>query len=166
MSGYGQMPFGHAPYGLEASDLEALPVVLPPLPSAGQPRIYSSGYGIGPFGSFPYGYGGGETSIFNWKPARESELQRLDPIEFDITNPAWELSDIKIRLVFSNGLTESIWADPAGFAEGYKRGSARSPIAYGYHYVLRRTGGWPTPSFQILVQALDVAGDNVTGQSA
>lgn len=124
-----------------------------------------SGYGESPFGSFPYGQGAAQSVVDRWLPRFDDAIGRLDIIEFDITNDAWEIPDVDIRVLLVNGIYETAWSTNTGFTLNYRRGSARIPIPHGHHYVLRRTTGWNGASIQIRVAATDLAGDVVSGQS-
>ena len=124
-----------------------------------------SGFGLAQYGLFPYGSAASPTFVGNFAPFVGSAIARLDIVEFDVTNPAWVVSETALRVTFANGTSETAWTEARGFAGPYWRGSSRTPVDGGYHYVLRRTGGWPGSEFRVDVTATDLAGGTVSGQS-
>lgn len=124
-----------------------------------------SGFGQAQFGAAPYGMAAVPTSIWGWEPIDGIAVRRLDTVEFMVTNEAWVLADTLVQIVTSEGALEVVW-NSAGFTERYRRGSARLPIAHGYHYVLRRHGGWKGAVLKIDVRVTDLAGEMVSGQSS
>jgi hypothetical protein len=100
-----------------------------------------SGWG----GNLVSGGGGGGPSnplITNLLPVDGTEITPGTHISFDVT------SDVDIVLIsvsvlyLQTGASESIW-DGDAFAPNFVTGSARTPIANGFHYDVVRRGGWP-----------------------
>lgn len=125
-----------------------------------------SGFGQAPFGTFPFGMATTPTLIWALVPFPGDHIRRVDTVEFNVTNDSWVVASTTIYAAFSNGVREMIWNDAGGFTSRFWRGSARIAIARGHHYVLRRTGGWAGAVVEIDVQATDLAGDSVSGQSS
>lgn len=125
-----------------------------------------SGYGQAPYGAFPCGMATTPTLVWAWAPFPGDNLRRVDTVQFNVTNDSWVVVDTIIRVVLSSGDREIVWSDATGFAERYRRGSARVLMPSGHHYVLRRTGGWAGAVIEIDVQATDLAGNLVSGQSS
>lgn len=125
----------------------------------------SGGFGSAAFGAFAFGEGSPFTFIGNWEPLVGGFISRLDVVSFDVTNDEWRIVDTDIRTYYTDGAVETVWMG-SEFGALYRRGSARLPIAGGYRYIIRRTGGWLSPNFRIRVTATDLAGESVSGQSS
>lgn len=81
-------------------------------------------------------------AISNVEPAVLSDVGRLDPIFFDVTD-AGELGRVIVAARFVNGAYEVVH-DGNDFAAGYAAQSTRTAITDGYRYRVRRTAGWPS----------------------
>lgn len=119
-----------------------------------------SGFGQAPFGYFPFGEGIVPPVVENWLPALGTDIPRLSPISFDVTSRAYPATDVAIRLITSTGIDETVWTDTGGFTDAYRRGSARVPKQNGYHFVVRRTKGWPGAITSIVVTAQDLVAES------
>jgi hypothetical protein len=121
-----------------------------------------SGFGLADYGEMPYGEQQTDDTfaplIINFAPASGDVVGRLDTIEFDVTDDS-EVASVLVNAIFQFGVTEPVFDETRGFAEIYRRGSARIQILNGYHYVLRRTTGWPGAAVVIQVTASDLAGN-------
>lgn len=126
-----------------------------------------TGFGTGPFSSMPFGEGVDDFPpwVGNWLPFAGAEIARLTAIEFDVTDD-YGLEDTHVLVVFPAGVTETVFTEAGGFTENYRRGSGRKPINGGFHYAVRRTGGWPNASVRVDVTAADIAGQIGTGQAS
>lgn len=121
-----------------------------------------SGWG----GDISSGGGSGEGAVVsNYVPAQGSPITPGTAITFDVTGPA--LVALVVTVVYPDtGATEVVF-DRDGFSanfvpNGSFLGSEQQPIANGFHFILRRRGGWPlSPSVQ--VQGGTVEGGAVTG---
>lgn len=124
----------------------------------------SPGFGAAPYGAVPFGSSLEDAApyISNWSPFIGAAISRVGVIEFDVTDD-YGLASVSVRAVFPTGGTETIFTDR--FTELYRRSSARIAITDGYHFVLRRQGGWPKYAVRIDVTALDLAGNVGTGQA-
>lgn len=126
--------------------------------------ILSPAFGAAPYGAVPFGTSLDDAAPFisNWGPFIGAAIARTGVITFDVTDD-FGLASVSIRAVFPTGVIETIFTD--SFTELYRRSSARIAITDGYHFVLRRQGGWPKHSVRIDVTALDLAGNLGTGQA-
>ncbi len=123
-----------------------------------------SGFGNSIASCVPFGTAGEDTFVFDWEPFKGANLKRLDTIEFKVTNAAWPFR-VDINLAFSTGEFEQALLGDT-FGQRYWRGSARLRIDNGFHYILRRSGGWPGRVVGIDVTATDFAGNVVSGHSS
>jgi hypothetical protein len=161
--GYGSSSFGAMPYG--SADAEHVVVSTSESQSDSESDSHlSAGYGSGSFGAMPYGSAEAETIVSDWSPFIGSVIRRADAVNFSVTNDAYPLLDVNVAMVFSSGEIETVWAG-GRFAETYRRGSARVPLANGFHYIVRRTGGWSGAVIGFDVKAADLASSESSGQS-
>jgi hypothetical protein len=128
-----------------------------------------SGFAFDAFGELPFGEEQPiddlvPPDIYNFSPFVGAEIGRLDTIEFDVVDDSGEVETVLVTVVFADGTLETVWTDH--FAETYRRGSARTPIVGGYHFVIRRTRGWPGSTVRVNVTATDLAGNVGRGQSS
>lgn len=107
------------------------------------------------------GYGAGAppatpTTIALVSPAAGSNLDPLDAVTVDITNPTG-LACVSIFAVISQGCDELV-ADDQGFTDRYAD-SVRTPITDGFRYEIRRAGGWPSQTLSIQARANGPGGE-------
>lgn len=94
--------------------------------------------------------------VTNVTPASASTVQPADTISFDVTSTAGFLRILVCVDPVDSGRAPELVHDGVEFQTLYE-GSTRTAIVDGFHYVLRRAGGWyaaPRP----LVFAVDLAG--------
>lgn len=94
-------------------------------------------------------------TITNLSPAPGSALGPTDVVHFDVTD-ATGLRRVFVFVRIAGGGLE-VAHDGASFAGAYVN-SVRTPIANGYHYAVRRYGGWPKASVEFAVHAIDRLG--------
>jgi hypothetical protein len=128
-----------------------------------------SGFGQDAFGELPFGEQppSSDTTppvVYNWQPFFGRVIGRLDTIEFDVTDDVG-VETVLVTALFATSDLETVWSN-SGFSEVYRRGSVRTPIPGGYHFVLRRTRGWLGPEVLIDVVATDLAGNVGRGQAS
>lgn len=104
---------------------------------------------------------GGETTppvIDNFSPAVGTPLARSDTVSFDVTdNVALRRALVLVTLA---GETYCVH-DGFTFRGEFSNLSTRSVIAGGYHYTVKRNGGWiEPPDFEVL--AIDTSGNEAT----
>lgn len=78
-------------------------------------------------------------------------------ITFDVEDETL-LADVKVWLVQANGATEMIF-DGDNFTADYAGSSTRTPIANGFTFSVRRTGGWPSGTWRLAVDGTDTGGN-------
>lgn len=130
------------------------------------------GLGISPVGAVPFGSTllvGGIFYVGNWRPKLGEMIERLDHVEFDVldrnaTTSIPFVHNVRVRAI-QNGVVETVWTEE-GFTPRFYRGSGRVKITGGYHFILRRTGGWISHMMVIDVTAIDDNGNVVRGSSA
>jgi hypothetical protein len=130
----------------------------------------NAGFGNAPWAAMPFGeaLSSDDTTppyIGNWSPFTGAVIGRLGLIEFDVTDDSMIVATVHVVAVFP-AATEDVWVEGSGFTELYARGSVRSAIAGGFHYVMRRTTGWPDATVLLDVTATDLAGNVGTGHAA
>lgn len=117
----------------------------------------SSGWG-GNLTSGGGGGGGGGPSfptIMNVEPVQGTQINPATPISFDCGSQV-DLELITVSVIYlQTGACEVVWTGDK-FAPNYVENSTRVPTTFddglghtldGFHYILRRRGGWPlTPT--------------------
>lgn len=106
-------------------------------------------------------------SLANFAPAEGAVLAKYDPIAFDVTDALFDGSfqtSIHISVyIVATDTTEMAWGgeDNVGQPvwENQYNTSTRSAISGGYHFIIRRRGGWPSGGVRIKVRAVDRAGN-------
>jgi hypothetical protein len=88
-------------------------------------------------------------------PTPSTPIDPLQAIAFDVTDNA-ALARVFVFAVFANGDAEVVH-DGHGFARRYAT-STREEIEGGFHFDVRRVGGWPS-AFVLRVRALDTRGN-------
>ncbi len=120
-----------------------------------------SGWG----GTLTAGGGSGEgATVSNYSPADGSGITPATPIQFDVTGAETVALVVTVRYP-DTGASETVY-DRDGWGVNFGTtgaflGSERQPIENGYHFIIRRRGGWPF-SPQIKVQGGTVEGGAVT----
>lgn len=89
-------------------------------------------------------------------PAAGAPLAPTAAVAFDVT----DVSGLRRVYVFArlSGGAKEVVHNGSAFEPAYEVGSARTAISNGYHYVLRRYGGWPAGSASFEVHAIDRTG--------
>ena len=125
----------------------------------------SGGAGVGLCGSMPCGTVGAievdapETpQIVNFTPTPGIPIGRLQPIAFDITDDVGTFVLVVVFVRFPDGTYEVIY-DGDGFAPRYAASSAVTAINCGFHFSVRRLGGWIGSPVVIEVKAVDEDGN-------
>lgn len=95
--------------------------------------------------------------VANLSPAAGSSLGPFDPVAFDVTDAAGLRRVVVYAVQLPGGPWEVVHANDV-FAPGYQRGSSRTAITNGYHYVVARDAGWIAPP-TLAVDAVDTAGN-------
>jgi hypothetical protein len=80
--------------------------------------------------------------VENVSPTEGTPIARTDPIFFDVTDDSGAFRRIIVAADFADGSSEVVH-DGDNFTARYAQTSAREPIAGGFRYRVRRTGGWP-----------------------
>jgi hypothetical protein len=105
---------------------------------------------------------GGDTTppvIGNFDPPVGTPLARGDSIAFDVTDNLDEIRRV-IVLVTLGGETYCVH-DGFEFKGEFSNLSSRTSITDGWHYVVKRNGGWTAPpTFE--VHAIDTSGNEAT----
>lgn len=88
--------------------------------------------------------------VTNFSPAIGNAIENTQVIEFDVTDETG-LAAIMVLVSFPNG-TIDVVHDNNGFRGSYVGDvNARAAIVGGFHYTVRRVGGWPdSPTFEFL----------------
>lgn len=96
--------------------------------------------------------------VSNYSPAAGATITPLTALSFDVTEESGEFCKIMVTAFFAaTGEWEVIHTGDQ-FAPRYIAGSSRVPIANGFSYTVRRTGGWlSSPTLQTF--AIDAAGN-------
>jgi len=97
--------------------------------------------------------------IDNFNPPVGTPLVRSDSVSFDVTdNRALRRALVLVTL---DGETYCVHDGFAFRGEFANPQSSRTPIVGGYHYIVKRNGGWTTPpTFEVL--AIDTSGNEAT----
>lgn len=96
--------------------------------------------------------------IANITPAPGSIVPRMTPVDFDVTDNIGQLGFLLIQ-VYQNGFLETVYKGQ-GFITPYQT-SVRTAIPGGYHFTIRRAGGWKSnPLFEY--NLLDADGNEAT----
>ena len=96
--------------------------------------------------------------VSNLEPPAGSLVRPDTPISFDITDA--DGFSLIIPMMSLNDFTtpEPVTNNLSNFEPLYQLGgSTRTPIADGYHYVIRRKGGW-TATPRLIIWAVDING--------
>jgi len=93
--------------------------------------------------------------VINFAPTPGTQITAKTPVTFDIVDDHG-IASIAINVNFSNGTSEVVWAG-TNFTPLYAALSVRTIIAGGFHYSIRRSGGW-RHDLTISVSVLDTDG--------
>jgi hypothetical protein len=109
------------------------------------------------------GGGSGDPPVIsNVDPTDGTTIGRNDFVEFDVTDADSLIRAIILMASWSdNSPTEVIW-DGDDFGPNYGTFSLRTAVTDGYHFKLKRNGGWPSASLTIKPVAIDVTGSENT----
>lgn len=111
--------------------------------------MLSDGFGVSGWGGTldpsGGGSGGAGATVTNYTPAEGAEITPSTPIEFDVTGAT--LNAIVVTVLFPQTGAQEVVYDRDGFGVNYAptggfAGSSRAVITGGYHFVIRRRGGW------------------------
>jgi hypothetical protein len=112
---------------------------LHPLTSAGWTRSQATYFifgGVTPEPTTPV--------VDNVDPPAGTAIAPADPLSFDVTDPDG-FAAILLSAEFPNVPGEELVFNGTNFTEPYAAGSTRVAVAEGFHFELRRAGGWPGP---------------------
>lgn len=98
-------------------------------------------------------------AVTNVQPANLAEVQPADTLSFDVTSTTGLLRVLVCVDPLNAGHAPELAHDGGSFQNLYE-GSARTVIAGGFRYVLRRDGGWYAPP-RLLIFAVDSAGQEI-----
>ena len=96
--------------------------------------------------------------IANVSPAAGTAIDPNTPIEFDLTSSA-AIRLTLLRVKYAASGRREIVIDDDGFTPEFSA-STRTAISGGYHYTLRRTGGWPSAP-TLIPDVVDTYGSEV-----
>lgn len=112
------------------------------------------------------GGGGGSAIVSNYQPAAGTPITPSTPLEFDVTSSPGTLVSLTVTVFYpATGASEVAysrngWGINYSPTQGFQ-GSERSSIAGGFHFKLRRRGGWyATP--QVQVEGADSNGNPIS----
>lgn len=92
-------------------------------------------------------------NITNLNPGAGLPIPKLGTLQFDVTwSPATPLP-VLVGLTYENDSFETVW-DGVGFLYPYTA-SVRTAISGGFHFAIRRTGAWPTPTPALTVREVE-----------
>ncbi len=80
--------------------------------------------------------------VTNVSPPEGTEIERTAPVFFDVTDDSGLFRRVLVAVEFPDGAVE-LAHDGDAFTPRYIALGERTPIAGGWHFRLRRTGGWP-----------------------
>ena len=110
------------------------------------------------------GGGAGGPTVVNFQPPAGTPIQPGTPLQFDILVPNLLVATVVSVIYRDTGATELVY-NREGFAANFVAtpgfiGSERYAIPGGWHFILRRRGGWPlAPS--VIVEGGDNFGNPV-----
>lgn len=100
--------------------------------------------------------------ISNFTPSPGTTLDPADEVEFDVTDNSGAFARNMIAVAFADG-TQELAYDGQTFTALYLAGSTVAPTVVGqdagYHYVLRRIGGWPGATITVRGFSVDSSGN-------
>ena len=97
--------------------------------------------------------------IDNFVPDENVAIARTDPVQFDVTDNSGVFSAIIVHVRFlEDGLCECAY-NGLNFEARYAAGSSRVAVANGGRFTVRRTGGWVSTPIQLVITAIDAAGN-------
>lgn len=118
-----------------------------------------SGWGVEPWGSPGGGGGGLPPVVINVTPATGTLLQPDAFVDFDVVDVDSPMRRIIILVRYPHiSVREAIYEIP-GLTPQFASDSTVTPIVNGFHFHLRRLGGWPDTEISLMVDAIDVDGN-------
>lgn len=99
--------------------------------------------------------------VSNYDPAQNTAISSTTAIEFDVTDETGQFCSIMVTAFFANTGAWEVIHTGSAFSPTYLAGSGRSVITNGFHYIVRRTGGWSL-SPTIITFAVDAGGNEST----
>ncbi len=96
--------------------------------------------------------------VSNVVPAVGTTLQPGTSVSFDVTDSDSAIRKVAIWVGYPNISDREMVFDGVAFMPHFS-GSLRTSIANGFHYILRRGGGWLDIGISINVLAIDVTGN-------
>jgi hypothetical protein len=89
--------------------------------------------------------------VGNYSPPPLTEIAATDPLFFDVTDDSGLFRRILVVVAYPDNTAEFVH-DDVSFLAPFDAFSTRVPIANGWHYRLRRRGGWPkSPTIRAFV---------------
>jgi hypothetical protein len=82
--------------------------------------------------------------IENVSPPAGTAIAPSDPLAFDVVDPDG-FAAILVSAEFPDVPSTELVFNGSSFTEPYAAGSTRVAVTNGFHFVLRRAGGWPGP---------------------
>jgi hypothetical protein len=98
--------------------------------------------------------------IENFVPAPGSEIERTQPLQFDVVDDSAEDRRTFVWISYPGTtitVQELVW-DGTGFTPDYAAYSTRTAIVGGFRYVIRRRSGWSASIVTVHVVAIDPSG--------
>ncbi len=110
------------------------------------------------------GGGGGSITVSNFAPGDGTPITPSTPLAFDVTSTS-TIRTLVISVLYPQTGAREIVYNRDGFSANYLpngafQGSERATIAGGYHFTLRRRGGWYL-SPQVTVEGGDSNGNAI-----
>lgn len=93
--------------------------------------------------------------ISNCLPLPGVAIAKTDPVQCDVTDDQG-FALIMVMARFPDGTCECLY-DGIAFAPRYAAGSSKVVILDGFRFIMRRTGGWLGPTFDIEFVAVDTS---------
>lgn len=96
-------------------------------------------------------------NVTNFTPAPGTEYAADEVFSFDVVDPEGALRYVEV-LAMLPGVYEVVH-DGVDFGPNYRsETNTRAPIANGWHFTVRRKGGWSLGGLQLCVRAVDTSG--------
>lgn len=97
--------------------------------------------------------------VSNYSPAPDGILAPTDTISFDVTDETGLFHSLVITVFYPLTYEWEVIHTGTDFAPKFKPGSSRTAITDGFHYSVRRVGGWASSPLQIFPFVVDAGGN-------